>query len=322
MTNADGEVEGGNGLATHPMTGELWAVLHIAGQGRTLVTLDPVTGASSSIGVLADRVAGIAFDSSGTLYGVTGDGADIPETMYTIDPTDASMTFFLTLGAGFDGETIGYNPDDGLMYHASGISPGEKVWESIDLGIPAVVSSTIVDQEPPEEVLAFTYAGNGIFLMTDRISGNDSGFFTMTTDGTPTFLGAMDHSSKGLSFFAQCPWDLDGDGGVNVLDLLELLGQWGPCEPGCTADFDGDGQVGTSDLIKLILNFGPCPGLTAQCPWDLNGDGTVDTLDMQEVMNNLGPCDDPDDCPWDFNGDVTVDFADINELLANLGDCP
>ena len=55
-----------------------------------------------------------------------------------------------------------------------------------------------------------------------------------------------------------CPWDLNGDGIVNVLDLIELVMSFGPCE-GCPADFDDDGFVNVVDLITLIMNFGPCP---------------------------------------------------------------
>jgi hypothetical protein len=53
--------------------------------------------------------------------------------------------------------------------------------------------------------------------------------------------------------------DLNGDGAVNVPDLLILLGAWGPCEDGgdnCPADLDGDGEVGAGDLMILLANWG------------------------------------------------------------------
>lgn len=55
-----------------------------------------------------------------------------------------------------------------------------------------------------------------------------------------------------------CPADLDGDGAVGTIDLLFLLGNWGP-NPGSPADLDGDDVVGTSDLLILLGNWGPCP---------------------------------------------------------------
>ncbi len=59
---------------------------------------------------------------------------------------------------------------------------------------------------------------------------------------------------------AAAPFDLNGDGIVGILDLLELLGAWGPCGncllPGfCPADFDGDCSVGIEDLLALLGNW-------------------------------------------------------------------
>jgi hypothetical protein len=52
--------------------------------------------------------------------------------------------------------------------------------------------------------------------------------------------------------------DLNGDGVVDVSDLLLLLGAWGPCSAGqpCPADLIGNGTVGVSDLLTLLSNWG------------------------------------------------------------------
>ncbi len=55
-----------------------------------------------------------------------------------------------------------------------------------------------------------------------------------------------------------CPWDLDGDGSVSTVDLLDLLAAWGT-DPGGPPDFDGDNNVSTPDLLILLANWGPCP---------------------------------------------------------------
>ena len=57
-----------------------------------------------------------------------------------------------------------------------------------------------------------------------------------------------------------CPADLDGDGEVAVLDLLELIAAWGSCgDPSdCSADLDGDGEVAVLDLLELIAVWGSC----------------------------------------------------------------
>ena len=53
--------------------------------------------------------------------------------------------------------------------------------------------------------------------------------------------------------------DLDGDGDVDIFDLLLLLSDWGVCQvppDGCPADLDGDGDVGVLDLLILLANWG------------------------------------------------------------------
>jgi subtilisin family serine protease len=54
------------------------------------------------------------------------------------------------------------------------------------------------------------------------------------------------------------PGDLNGDGMVDVLDLLILLDAWGDCEnPAyCPADLDGDGSIDVLDLLTLLDNWG------------------------------------------------------------------
>jgi hypothetical protein len=57
---------------------------------------------------------------------------------------------------------------------------------------------------------------------------------------------------------------------VGINDLLHLLANWGPCDPGpCPWDTaqpgdpvpgpgTPDGVVGINDLLHLLANWGPC----------------------------------------------------------------
>ncbi len=56
---------------------------------------------------------------------------------------------------------------------------------------------------------------------------------------------------------SDCVADIDGDGEVNVADLLILIGEWGPCSD-CDADLDSDGEVNVADLLILIGAWGHC----------------------------------------------------------------
>jgi hypothetical protein len=54
-----------------------------------------------------------------------------------------------------------------------------------------------------------------------------------------------------------CGGDVDGSAVVDLLDLLELAGAWGPC-PGCAADFDFDDDVDIDDLLAVLSGWGAC----------------------------------------------------------------
>ena len=49
----------------------------------------------------------------------------------------------------------------------------------------------------------------------------------------------------------------DGNGVIDVSDLLVLLANWGPCPTGsCAADLNDDGSIDVSDLLMLLGNWG------------------------------------------------------------------
>ncbi len=56
------------------------------------------------------------------------------------------------------------------------------------------------------------------------------------------------------------PGDVDGNGVVDVADLIAVLAAWGPCPdpcpPSCVGDIDGDCAVGVPDLLAVLVNWG------------------------------------------------------------------
>jgi hypothetical protein len=74
-------------------------------------TLTALTAMFVFAAVLALAAANFSTaDASGSahvLYGVTGDGATVRETLFTIDTSDASTTLVTPLGNGNDGSVTG-----------------------------------------------------------------------------------------------------------------------------------------------------------------------------------------------------------------------
>ena len=57
---------------------------------------------------------------------------------------------------------------------------------------------------------------------------------------------------------AACPGDVDGDGYIDVNDVLGLINVWDTSDS--DADFDGDGLVDADDVLILLSHYGEiCP---------------------------------------------------------------
>ena len=53
-----------------------------------------------------------------------------------------------------------------------------------------------------------------------------------------------------------CPADTDGNGVVDVIDLLYVIAVWGTDNP--AGDINEDGWVDVLDLLEVIGNWGMC----------------------------------------------------------------
>ena len=74
----------------------------------------------------------------------------------------------------------------------------------------------------------------------------------MNIDGPYTDLGGNTICEE-----AECDSDVNGDGTVDVNDILQLIGAWGNL--GGDEDINEDGVVGVDDLLVLIGAWGSCP---------------------------------------------------------------
>jgi EGF domain/Calcium-binding EGF domain/IPT/TIG domain len=112
-------VTGAPSFAEDPSDRTVYAVIKVD-NARRLARFDALAQTYTEVAPLADRFASIAIDAGGQLYGVTGNGATVPETLYQINKSTGEATLVRALGAGSDGEVIQFNPDDGQLYHWSG----------------------------------------------------------------------------------------------------------------------------------------------------------------------------------------------------------
>ena len=67
----------------------------------------------------------------------------------------------------------------------------------------------------------------------------------------------QDVNNNGIADDCECLGDVDGNGAVNVRDLLAIIVAWGDSNPGA-ADLDRDGVVGAGDLTLVLQGWGSC----------------------------------------------------------------
>ena len=95
--------------------------------------------------------------------------------------------------------------------------------------------------------------GGTILALPLNVSG-DGLTFVGLTNGAEGFVVRLDPPADP----SVCDGDVNGDGQVNVTDMLSLISAWGACvNPGkCPADVNHDGQVNVNDLLTIISAWG------------------------------------------------------------------
>jgi len=191
-------VNGGGGLATHPTTGVLFALLRIEGEGRVLVTLDPSTGVATSIGNTGLKTAGIAFNSGGTLFAMSAAGSGAGPSIFTVSTSNGSLTFVCSNASNGNGSSIAFNPNDGALY----FSINDSRFFKFNGGIlnPTQCETQNISNNTPDTKTAMTFFESaGVFLYTGFNSLRD-----LTPDGVASFIGSLggftNTASKGLAF--------------------------------------------------------------------------------------------------------------------------
>jgi hypothetical protein len=141
-----------------------------------------------------------------------------------------------------------------------------------ETGIRIDFEDVVLAEEGYVQVSAFVRDSNGVQA--------ESQFEFITTDGSHSILlefSAFDAADLiNLADLTTVAVDIFASGGTSF--ALERL----IAVSGAAADVNGDGTVDVQDLVAVIMAWGPCTG----CPEDGNGDGQVDVLDLVEVILN------------------------------------
>ncbi len=192
-------------MATNPVTGEIYVVtVDKNNSGRSLgimdLTSDPDTAWVTFIGNTGDNFAGLAFLDGTRLAGVTGDGAGVVESYYTINKNTAVATIKAPLGNGGDGETIAFDYDDGKVYHYSGRGPAAVTptpfFGKIDTASGSEISIGITGS-PWDEMKSLYYLGCDEFMASD----NNQGVFLIDTAGLVSSTAFTSYDWwKGITF--------------------------------------------------------------------------------------------------------------------------
>jgi hypothetical protein len=82
---------------------------------------------------------------------------------------------------------------------------------------------------------------------------------SMPDTGVPVLPGGtvVDMGAFEVQPLPLCPADVNGDGSVNITDLLAVIASWGAAG-GNPADVNGDGTVNIADLLGVIAAWGAC----------------------------------------------------------------
>jgi len=260
-------VIGCTGLSIDPTTNIMYAIaVHSANTtDRHLVTVNPVTGVGVDIGGIGDKMASLAFLADGSLRSITGFGSPTPEQYFSINKSTGARTLLcdLTANVSVGGQTLGFNYDDGKMYHHTGIYLGEPRTErfaTIDddtitpCGITNLGNSTGQGATGGSEILSLAYNTNQkLFFMYDQQfffnTMNSTGFITNIDGSNPRHLKGMafllsvavDTTNPVISTTVSEPIPINQD---SVFDEFEFMS--------CIDDTDGDitntmSTVGTVD---------------------------------------------------------------------------
>ncbi len=150
------------------------------------------------------------------------------------------------VGAGFD-RVAAKHGETGTMFAGYKSVTDADLDAGIDIEVCVHVGVSVACA--PEDIEAELLVGGFLLGAADT---NDDGELNDNVSIEP--IAGVD-----LITIDPCPEDIDGNGTVDITEILEVLVGWGPCEDFCAIDFDCNGAVGFEEILSLLSAWGTCP---------------------------------------------------------------
>jgi len=180
-------ISGFTGMTKDPTNSTIYVVVN--GTPRYLATLNEGANTITKIANLSDKISGIACNSLGALFGISGDGATLPRRLFSINKTSGVMTQLADFSADIndDGESIGFNSTDNFMYRLAG---GNYVYKiNLSNNTETLITDALANAGVSGHALY--YDGSNFISMTNSMC-------TMTAAGVQTNCNQIDLNIKGI----------------------------------------------------------------------------------------------------------------------------
>jgi cold shock CspA family protein len=192
-------------LAFDPTDGQLYGIHWTLLGSFALATIDPATGATTSIGAVPTNVTGLAFSDTGRLWGTTADTFS-PYFLYEFDKTNASVlsTTVIDNAANYESIAISFpfNPNQPPVFD-------QDLLDRVDPEGTAISVSAGATDPDIGDALTYTATGLPSGLTINPGNGLITGTITFTADGTySTKITTIDNGIPNLADADTFTWTI------------------------------------------------------------------------------------------------------------------
>jgi hypothetical protein len=277
-------------------------------------------GVDSRCTLINCTIAGnVAGPSTSTAFPTGGGGFSLGSDASQMTPRSSELHNCIVWGNSVVGENT-HGPNiaiNGVTYGILQVShtdsQGGENGVFINFSIPPSLGTEILfwDAGNIDENPSFEDSGNGDV----HLNGDSPCINIGNNDLVPEDFGDLDSDSVIIGQLT--PLDLDLADRFCRAQRVDL-GAFEAHEPPVCVDIDGDGQVNIDDLLAVINHWGECPDLPSACPEDLAplncGSHNVNIDDLLAVINDWGPCPGftGESAPMPQSVADCMDLSDIN----------